>query len=125
MPNAIMFHEKRTLPRVSLSIPVTYRVIEDPMEIEKVFNRRKFQETNMALNVSVGGLYLVGEEPFHLGSVLRLDISLPEISRTIVTFAEVVWANSAGAGLQFETMKVSDARMLKDYLSQSAPKLTS
>jgi len=125
MPDANLFHEKRALPRTSLSIPVKYRVIEDPMEIEKVFDRRKFEESNLALNASVGGLYLVGTEPFHVGSVLRLDISLPEISHMITTYAEVIWANSSGAGLQFETMKAEDAKTLKDYLAQSAPKLTS
>jgi c-di-GMP-binding flagellar brake protein YcgR len=116
MPEANMFVEKRIHPRVSVKIPVKYRVIEDQKELETVFERKKREQTTRTMDVSLGGLYIVAEQILNIGSILRLDISIPERSSLISAFAEVVWANETGGGLHFLAMKEDDADSLKSYL---------
>ncbi len=116
MPEANMFVEKRIHPRVSVKIPVKYRVIEDQKELETVFERKKREQTTRTMDVSLGGLYIVADQVLNIGSILRLDISIPERASLISAFAEVVWANETGGGLHFLAMKEDDAESLKNYL---------
>lgn len=116
MPEANMFVEKRVHPRLSVKIPVKYRVIEDQKELETVFERKKKEQTTRTMDVSLGGLYIVAEQVLNIGSILRLDISIPEKSALISAFAEVVWSNETGGGLHFLAMKEDDVESLKTYL---------
>jgi len=119
MPEANMFVEKRVHPRVSVKIPVKFRVIEDQKELETVFERRKKEQTTRTMDLSLGGLYIVADSVLNIGSILRLDISLPERSSLISAFAEVVWSNETGAGLHFLAMKEDDVENLKNYLNKA------
>jgi hypothetical protein len=116
-----MFLEKRVHPRVAVKIPVKYRVIEDQKEIETVFERKKNEQTSQTMDVSLGGLYLVADQVLNVGSILRLDITLPEVSHPVSAFAEVAWSNETGGGLHFLAMKEEDVESLKNYLSQTQP----
>ncbi|HTC21310.1 MAG TPA: PilZ domain-containing protein [bacterium] len=118
MPEANMFMEKRIHPRVSIKIPVKFRVIEDQKELETVFERKKKEQTTRTMDVSLGGLYIVADQILNVGSILRLDVSLPEKSSLISAFAEVVWANETGGGLHFLAMKEDDVEFLKNYLTK-------
>ncbi len=120
MPEANMFMEKRIHPRVSVKIPVKYRVIEDQKELETVFERKKKEQTTRTMDVSLGGLYIVADQILNVGSILRLDVSLPEKSALISAFAEVVWANETGGGLHFLAMKEDDVEFLKNYLTKNS-----
>ncbi len=120
MPDANMFVEKRVHPRVSVKIPVKFRVIEDQKELETVFERRKKEQTTRTMDMSLGGLYIVADAILNIGSILRLDISLPERTSLISAFAEVVWSNETGAGLHFLAMKEDDVENLKNYLSKAS-----
>ena len=120
MPDANMFVERRVHPRISVKIPVKYRVIEDQKELETVFERKKKEQTTRTMDVSLGGLYLVAEQMLGVGSILRLDISLPEKSSLISAFAEVVWSNETGGGLHFLAMKEEDVESLKTYLTKAS-----
>ena len=118
MPEANMFVEKRIHPRVSVKIPVKYRIIEDQKELETVFERKRNEQTTKTMDVSLGGLYIVASTVLNVGSILRLDIALPGRSSIISAFAEVVWANETGGGLHFLAMKEEDVDFLKGYLSK-------
>ncbi len=123
MPEANMFMEKRVYPRVSVKMPVKYRVIEDQKEIDSVFERKKKEQTSRTMDLSLGGLYLVADQTLAVGSILRLDISIPSQSSLISAFAEVVWSNETGGGLHFLAMKEEDVESLKNYINQiSSPK---
>ena len=52
MPDANMFVEKRVHPRVSVKIPVKYRVIEDQKELETVFEREKKEQTTRTMDIA-------------------------------------------------------------------------
>jgi hypothetical protein len=112
-----MFVEKRVHPRVSVKIPVKYRIIEDQKELETVFERKKREQTTRTVDVSLGGLYIVAEQLMNVGSILRLDISIPEKNLLISAFAEVVWSNETGGGLHFLAMKEDDVETLRNYLA--------
>ena len=118
MPDAHMYVEKRVHPRVSVKIPVKYRIIEDQQELETVFERKKKEQNTRTMDVSLGGLYIVADQILNIGSILRLDVSLPEKTSLISAFAEVVWANETGAGLHFLAMKEEDVEALKAYLAK-------
>lgn len=120
MPEANMFVERRVHPRVSVKIPIKYRVIEDQGELATVFERKKKEQTTRTMDVSLGGLYLVADQFLNIGSILRLDISLPEKTSLISAFAEVVWSNETGGGLHFLAMKEEDVESLKSYLSKAS-----
>lgn len=120
MPEANMYVEKRIHPRVSVKIPVKFRVIEDQKEIETVFERRKKEQTTQTMDVSLGGLYIVADQLLNVGSILRLDISLPEKNGLVSAFAEVVWSNETGGGLHFLAMKEEDVEFLKGYLTKAS-----
>jgi hypothetical protein len=120
MPEANMFLEKRIHPRVPVKIPVKYRIIEDQKEIETVFERKKKEQSSRTMDVSLGGLYLVADQVLNIGSILRLDISLPGQTSMISAFAEVVWSNETGGGLHFLAMKEEDVEILKNYLNNTS-----
>ena len=118
MQDANIFVEKRVHPRLSAKISVKYRVIEDQKEIETVFERRKKEQSTRTMDVSLGGLYIVADRSLNVGSILRLDISIPPQTSLISAFAEVIWANETGGGLHFLAMKEDDVESLKSYLQQ-------
>jgi c-di-GMP-binding flagellar brake protein YcgR len=118
-PDANMFVEKRIHPRVSIKIPVKYRLIEDQKELDSVFERRKREQSSSTMDVSLGGLYIVAEQILKVGSILRLDISVPNRPSLISAFAEVVWSNETGGGLHFLAMREDDVESLKAYLTKS------
>jgi c-di-GMP-binding flagellar brake protein YcgR len=118
-PDANMFVEKRIHPRVSIKIPVKYRLIEDQKELDSVFERRKREQSSSTMDVSLGGLYIVAEQILKVGCILRLDISVPNRPSLISAFAEVVWSNETGGGLHFLAMREDDVESLKAYLTKS------
>jgi c-di-GMP-binding flagellar brake protein YcgR len=119
MPEANMFLEKRVHPRVPVKIAVKYRVIEEQKEIESVFERKNRDKTSQTLDISLGGLYIVADQVIAAGSILRLDIEIPNHPSMISAFAEVAWSNESGLGLHFLAMKDTDVDVMKDYLDKA------
>jgi Tfp pilus assembly protein PilZ len=74
------------------------------------------------MDVSLGGLCVMSEQPVQTGNVLRLDISIPDTSKSLKAMAEVVWANDTGGGIRFLAMDEADIETLKSYLSKAATK---
>src|SRR3990172_8997053 len=64
-------------------------------------------------NVSSGGIFLITQEPFALGTDLKISFTLPGDDRPIETLGQVVWQRSErsaadrqpGMGVQF--MKIA------------------
>ena len=114
------FLERRVHPRVSLLTPVRYLVIEDQKSNEMAFDPNKSEQTSQTMDISLGGVYLLADHSLKVGSILRLDITLPEISYLISVYAEVVWSNDTGGGLHFEVVLQDDLNVLKKYLPQKS-----
>ncbi len=105
MPEANTTTERRIHPRISLQIPVKYKVIETQVE-----------QSSHTLDMSFGGIFLVSGQALEKGSIIRLDLTFPKISQMILAYAEVVWFNSTGGGLHFEAMKGEDEDTMRNYL---------
>jgi c-di-GMP-binding flagellar brake protein YcgR len=118
MPEGSMFMERRRYPRVTVEIPVKYRLIDDQKELESVFDRKKRDTLSRSLDLSLGGIYITSEQSMKVGSILRLEISVPESPTVISAFAEVIWSNDTGGGLHFLAMKDEDTQYLKVYLEK-------
>lgn len=107
------FLEKRTTSRISVRLPVQFRSINTTPGIEKFRGN-----VTLAKDLSLGGLFMKVPKEMQLqsGDILRLDISLPETSKHLFAFSEVVWRNQTGAGIRLLQMPVEDQESLKDYL---------
>ena len=117
MPEANMVVEKRLHPRFTLKIPLKYRVIEETNEMKKALEHNQKDQISHTFDVSLGGVYLVADHVLDVGSILRMEITIPKTSQIISAYAQVVWSNESGGGLHFESMKVQDEEALKKYLS--------
>jgi PilZ domain len=109
------FLEKRLRARIPVKIPVQIRRVEDPRELESLRGR-----TALAKDMTLDGMFIKTGTPPRIGDVFRMDLSLPEGSRQLFAFAEVVWANETGAGLRLMMMESEDQASLKDYLDRLA-----
>ena len=109
--------EKRVNSRIPVKIPVQYRLVEDPTELENLRGR-----TALAKDLSLDGMYIKTDHTVKVGDVFRLDVSVPEKSKQLFAFAEVIWVNDAGAGLRLMLMASEDKDSLKDYIDRIATK---
>ncbi len=123
MTDANRFTEKRIHPRVPLNIPVKHRVLDEQREMKTIFDRKSGERVSHTVNVSLGGLCLAGNSGMSVGSIVRLEINLPETSNILSAFGEVVWAMENGEGLHFEAIKEEDADLLKNYLIRWSAKI--
>ena len=106
--------EKRVHSRIPVKIPVQYRLVQDPKELENLKG-----QTALAKDVSLDGMFIKTAEAAKVGDVIRLDISVPEKSKQLFAFAEVVWVNETGAGLRLMLMASEDREDLKSYLARA------
>jgi len=93
---------RRSNPRVTLGIPVSYAVGDS-------------LSTATTLNLSKGGIAIRTMTPLELSSKLRIRFRLPGIKREIEADARVVWTDQrVGMGLQFERVDGAD-QVAVDY----------
>lgn len=117
MPEGKMSVEKRAFPRIAVKIPVKYRVVEEGKEAKDIQDWRRSELNAYTLDVSLGGLHLVLDQPLKVGEIMNLDLFLlDDKTKTLRVYAEVAWSNQDGAGLKFLMMKESDQRALKAFL---------
>lgn len=118
MPEAFLLKEKRVHPRISVKIPLVFRVIDDQEEIKSLQDRKKKEKHHPTLNVSLGGMFIAAGQPLKDGNILSLEILIPGSAKKIKATAEVVWSNDMGGGIQFLTIGEEDMKAFKIYLSR-------
>jgi c-di-GMP-binding flagellar brake protein YcgR len=118
MPDGNLFADKRIHPRVSVKIPVKYRIAEELKGISSLEEWKKKEKTTQSVDISLGGMYIVAEKKLEAGMVLHIDISLPGQPAPFSTMAQVTWSNEKGAGLHFLTLKKANLEILKAYLNK-------
>jgi len=121
-PEAYLLKERRVHPRISVRIPAVFRVLDDKAEIKSVLDLRKTEKNARTMDVSLGGLCIMSDQPMETGNILRLDISVPEEPKKLKAMAEVVWSNDSGGGIRFLTMDEKDMEILKTYLAKASSK---
>jgi c-di-GMP-binding flagellar brake protein YcgR len=118
MPKAYLLKERRVYPRISVKVPVVYWLLEDLDEIKSILERKEKEKKRSTLNISLGGMCLLADEPLKDGNILSLEIDVPDAPKKMKAIAEVVWSNETGGGIHFLTMNDEDMNALKDYLDK-------
>ncbi len=109
--------EKRGHSRFFVKLPIQYRLMDTNASepVEKFKGR-----IALGKDLSQEGVFMkiAPDKAMRTGEVLRLDISLPEISKHLFVFGEVVWVNRLGAGIHLMLMSEEDRQYLNSYLAQ-------
>lgn len=116
MPEAKLFMEKRMHPRVSIKLPINYRIMQDQGELKNIEEWRKTSKDAESVDLSLGGMFIAMDRALPMGTLLRFDVVIPEQTTPLAVFAEVVWTNVMGAGLRFLMIKPQDLEALKKFL---------
>ncbi len=120
MPEAFLLKEKRVHPRISLKIPLIYRVVDDQEGIDSLQNRKKKEKLHQTLDISLGGMFILAGQALKDGNILSLEILIPGSSKKLNATAEVVWTNEMGGGIRFLTIGEEDMKSFKSFLSKAS-----
>ncbi|HJT25490.1 MAG TPA: PilZ domain-containing protein [bacterium] len=107
--------EKRTHSRLSVQLPIQYRLLNTSDSTERYKGR-----VALGKDLSQEGIFLkiAPDKEVQAGEVVRLDITLPEIAKHLFAFGEIIWVNRLGAGVRLMLMPDEDRQYLNSYLDQ-------
>lgn len=78
----------------------------------------------MMRNLSLGGCFVLTPRPLVEGSVLELNLVLPELDRSVLLSGIVAWQKlggaGAGMGVRFTSVATDDLDLLRIYLRELA-----
>jgi uncharacterized protein (TIGR02266 family) len=95
---------RRSSPRVVLSIPVAYRFGDTITAV-------------LTLNIGKGGLSVRTMSPLPVGSKTRIRFGLPGSPRDVEADAKVTWSDHRiGMGLQFERLEAGDQASIDEFV---------
>ncbi len=120
MPDAKLSMERRTTPRVSIKVPVKYRLEKEKKVLRTIEEWRHSELNCFTLDMSLGGMSVVVDQPLSVGEVLCFELYLLDEKASVTIYAEVMWANNMGAGLRFLMMKDEEMRCLRAFLEKSS-----
>lgn len=128
--------EKREFERIATRIKVSYQIIADS-EVERLMVGNSYQDislgdtrdmkvkdvmTVVTENISVGGLMIVGEQPFKVGTSMNLSLQLPQTPLPLKCLAVVVRGSEApkgglySAGVRFLAINKDDVAKIQRYI---------
>ncbi len=97
---------RRSSPRVVLSIPVAYRFGDTITAV-------------LTLNVGKGGISVRTMSPLPVGSKTRIRFGLPGATSEIEADARVTWSDHRiGMGLQFERLEAGDQVAIDEFVDE-------
>ncbi len=103
-----MTQERQDERREFLRIPVTTRV---------KFKDGNREEILFTDDLSEGGLFLKSETPPFKGTVLELEISVPNIDKLIKLKGEVAWRlEGKGCGVKFLRITQAQRKLIKSFI---------
>ncbi|HVM31559.1 MAG TPA: PilZ domain-containing protein [bacterium] len=121
MPEAKMFFNKRSHPRVPAHLTVTYLVMKGHPKDRGIQDLLEGAKTAETVDASLGGMLLGGHPDLAAGDMVTLKFALPSRQAALSAFAKVAWVNAAGAGVTFVSMTEEDRKALDLYLKSFAP----
>ncbi|MCM8824080.1 MAG: PilZ domain-containing protein [Candidatus Omnitrophica bacterium] len=108
--------ERRLYPRLKAFLPVTYYTID------KIYK----EEVTISLNISCGGVCIITNEDFYLGSNIYLRIDLLDGNYPIIIKGQTIWkkeipvyfSNSVNyeLGINILSIKNGDYNRLSNYI---------
>lgn len=78
--------EQRNFPRVSRSCDVSFRHVN-----REAFEGKTQPEAGTMRNISGGGICFYNPEQIPVGSMLALEVALPEFPDTVISMGKVCW----------------------------------
>ncbi len=103
----------RAHDRAKVKIPVQFWAVDDPKESEKLRG-----QVALAKDMSLEGLYIKTGQALKVWDVVRLEIYIPQKTKYLYAYAEVVRIDAKGAGLRLLLMPEEDKESLKKYLDR-------
>ncbi len=126
MEDASLSFDKRKHPRITVTIQIKYKVINQSEEAISVMEQRKVIQTAKSNNVSAEGLFLVSDKILEKGDILKLEVALPEEPQPLRAFSEVVWISNFGlpegrhgAGIYFMALRDEDADKIGRFVAEA------
>jgi hypothetical protein len=131
--------EKRQFERVVATLKADYRLV-DPKDSKKILENTNYKNTTVdqlpelsktsslyhavTKDISMGGLALVGEQPFPMGGVVEIGLHLPKYKSVLKFLAEVVHTESFKemgrvihrAGVRTMAINQEDLEKINQYL---------
>jgi c-di-GMP-binding flagellar brake protein YcgR len=107
--------ERRGSPRISIKIPVKYRLERDEKVLKSIDDWRQAETNAYTLDVSLGGMQIAVDQSLKEGDVLQFDIPLLNKSKKVSVYANVIRTGRKSAGLQFLMMKDDEREALKAF----------
>ncbi len=120
MPEAKMSMERRENPRFAMKIPVKYCLEKDKEVIKVITEWRKEAKNAYTLDMSLGGMKIVVDQPLSMGDLLKFELYLLDKVNVVTIFAEVMWSGPDCAGIRFLMIKPEELDALKVFLEKSS-----
>ena len=79
--------ERRMFPRVHASCDVSYAAVEGDPGFEDL----RATQNALLKNISGGGICFVAQDPVEPGQMLALEISLPGLPSSVISYGKVCW----------------------------------
>lgn len=108
--------EKRRFPRLATSVDVEYKILKD----------KTLSKETVTKNIGAGGICLIAYEKVEVGSLLSLELRLPEGHSAIEAKGRVVWSSyftiegdrrdRYDLGIEFTQLSESDRQKLSQYV---------
>ena len=120
-----MIIERRQNHRVSLTLPVRYKIFHLD-QIENEIQEESFRLSAKSLDISLGGIQVVSEDPLFVGDVLELEFDLPQAGR-VRTVAKMAWVKKGSGsdlgktvcGIRFIPVYENDLEKIKVYFQKA------
>ncbi len=116
MESGSLSFEKRKHPRIRITLPVEFKVINENDAAYQTLEIEFHQQEGNSKNISSEGLFLVSDRYLEKGDILKIEMTLPDDEKQVRAFAEIVWVSDHGlaegkhgAGLFFMALRDEDA----------------
>ena len=109
--------ERRKFVRLDTRLPVTYQVMRGPAS-----------KVSLSSDIGGGGVCLFLSEPLKAGTLLRIEVTLPDQPRAIAFTGEVIWCEqyemigktqrerSVEAGVRFVQVEPQDQQAIMRHV---------
>ncbi|MEW6516976.1 MAG: PilZ domain-containing protein [candidate division FCPU426 bacterium] len=124
MEEASLSFDKRKHPRIKVTIPVQFKVINETDEAMMALEEKRSLLKGDSKDVSAEGLFLVCDRILEKGDILKIEVVLPEESKPVRAFSEVIWVSDHGlsegkhgAGIYFMALRDEDADAIGRFIA--------
>lgn len=126
MEKASLSFDKRKHPRIKVTIPVQFKVINETDEALVALEEKKILLSGRSKDISAEGLFLISDRFLEKGDILKLEVDLPDEHKPVRAFSEVIWVSDHGlsegkhgAGIYFMALRDEDADSIGRFVANT------